>query len=81
MAKKWFVLLKLSFFKNYDRFSLFQAQNYRTIIVLSYIWQHWDVPTLALVFPHCRHIIAFTQRCIRLILGILNIYWLIITLL
>ena len=39
--KKWFVLFKLSFFKIYDRFSPFQAQNYRTIIVLSYIWQYW----------------------------------------
>ena len=30
--KKWFVLFKLSFFKIYDRFSLFQALNYRTIL-------------------------------------------------
>ena len=40
MAKKLFVLFIFSFFNNYDRFSRFQAQNYRTIIVLSYIWQH-----------------------------------------
>ena len=41
MAKKWFVQFKLSFFKNYDRFSPFQAQSdYRTVIVLSCIWPH-----------------------------------------
>ena len=42
MAKKWFVLFELSFFNNDDRFSSFQAQDCRTIIVLSYIWQHWS---------------------------------------
>ena len=39
MAKKWFVLFKLSFFKNYDRFSPFRLKiisyNYRTIVHLA----------------------------------------------
>ena len=41
-------MLKLSFFKNYDRFSVFQAQNYRTIIVLSYIWQYCSSTCISL---------------------------------